>query len=486
MPVPSDRVRSLNDHPVLPDCDFVLYWMTMARRSRWNFGLQRAVDRSRELRKPLVVLEALRCDYPWASDRLHQFVLAGMQDNAREFARSRALYYPYVEPSRGHGRGLLGALAARACVVVADWYPAYFLPRMLAAAAAQVAVALEAVDSNGLIPLAAQERPYPVARSYRSFVQRTLQDHLGHVPEESPLAGLKGLPKLDAIPEAIASRWPAAGADMLAGGVSRLAELPIDHEVGIVKMRGGMQAASRRLEGFLANQLDRYLADHNHPDDDGTSRLSPYLHFGHLSAHEVFSSVMTHERWTTRKLGPRSGGKREGWWGVSANAENFLDQVVVWRELAFNTCEYVADYKGYASLPEWARRTLQQHAADRRPHQYTFAQLDEAQTGDAVWNASQRQLRTEGWFHSYLRMLWGKKIFEWSPDAETALASMERLMDRYSLDGRDANSYAGFAWVLGRYDRPWPERPVFGTIRYMTSASAQRKLRMKRFLATYS
>jgi deoxyribodipyrimidine photo-lyase len=433
-----------------------------------------------------VVLEALRCDYPWASDRLHQFVLAGMADNAREFAKSRALYHPYVEPSKRHGRGLLRALSRHACVVVADWYPAYFLPRMLSAAASQVEVCLEAVDSNGLIPLSAQERSYPVARSYRAFVQRTLPHHLARFPEETPLAGLKGLPGLDALPAEITRRWPAVGADLRAGGASRLAELPIDHEVGIVTMPGGARAASKRLDWFVANRLERYGADHNHPDEDGTSRLSPYLHFGHLSAHDVFSSVMTHERWTTRKLAARGGGKRDGWWGVSPDAENFLDQVVVWRELAFNTCEYVPDYKGYASLPEWARRTLQQHADDPRPHHYTFAQLDGALTADPVWNACQRQLKTEGWFHSYLRMLWGKKIFEWSPNAEVALGVMEQLMDRYSLDGRDANSYAGYAWVLGRYDRPWPERPVFGTIRYMTSGSAQRKLRMKRFLAAYA
>ena len=143
---------------------------------------------------------------------------------------------------------------------------------------------------------------------------------------------------------------------------------------------------------------------------------------------------------------------------MSPSAEHFLDQLVVWRELAFNTCEYVPDYASYASLPEWSRATLAAHRRDKRPHLYTLEQLAAARTADPVWNAAMRQLLVEGWFHGYLRMLWGKKILEWSKTPEEALERMQILMDRYSLDGRDPNSYAGYAWVLGRYDRPWPER----------------------------
>ena len=159
--------------------------------------------------------------------------------------------------------------------------------------------------------------------------------------------------------------------------------------------------------------------------------------------------------------------------------------MIVWRELAFNGCEYIADYASYASLPEWARNTLATHARDRRTHQYTLEQLEHAETHDPIWNAVQRQLVAEGWFHGYLRMLWGKKILEWSSRPSKALDHMRSLMDRYALDGRDPNSYAGYAWVLGRYDRPWPRRPIFGTIRYMSSASARRKLKMKQFLEQY-
>jgi deoxyribodipyrimidine photo-lyase len=252
-----------------------------------------------------------------------------------------------------------------------------------------------------------------------------------------------------------------------------------------VAMTGGADSAAAQLAAFVTSSLAGYAEDHNHPDLACTSRLSPYLHFGHLSPHDIFDAVATRERWTTRKLARPSGGRRDGWWGMSASAEAFLDQVVVWRELAYNTCEYVADYHSWKSLPEWARRTLDHHASDPRPHLYTLAQLEQAGTADDVWNAAQRQLVAEGWFHGYLRMLWGKKILEWSRTPAAALERMATLMDKYSLDGRDPNSYAGYAWVLGRYDRPWPERPIFGTVRYMTSTSARRKLRMKAFLTTY-
>jgi deoxyribodipyrimidine photo-lyase len=349
-----------------------------------------------------------------------------------------------------------------------------------------VDVSLQAVDSNGLIPLAAHERAFTVAQSYRAFVQRVLRDHLTAIPEEAPLTRLRQIPRLTALPQSLTRRWPAASKQLLAGGLSALARLSIDHSVAPVSTRGGSHAARETLRGFVASKLARYGDMSHHPDTDATSRLSPFLHFGHISVHEIFAAVMTHERWTTRKLARSSRGAREGWWGVSSSAEQFLDQLIVWRELAFNGCDYIPSYDEYASLPEWSRRTLEEHLGDRRPHRYSLEQLDAAKTADDVWNAAQRQLSAEGWFHGYLRMLWGKKILEWSAHPADALACLQALMDRYALDGRDPNAYANYAWVLGRYDRPWPERPIFGTVRYMSSASAKRKLKMKAFLSQYT
>ena len=458
--------------------------MTSSRRLGWNFGLQRAVDYAVELRKPLIILDALRSDYPHANDRLHRFILEGMADNRQRARRSRALHYPYVEPTVGHGKGLLEALAADAAIVVTDWYPAYFLPRMIRAAGKKLPIALEAVDSNGIIPLAAHGRAFTAARFYRSFVQKSLVSHLT-VPDADPLQRLRSVPRPGTLPTSITRRWPMTTPRLLSATPKALAALPIDHSIPPSSIRGGTTAARRALRAFIGTKLERYGSDRNQPDHHATSGLSPYLHFGHLSPHEVFAAVMTRERWTTRKLQSANRGARDGWWGVSPSADAFLDQLVVWRELAFNACEYVPDHASYDSLPDWARGTIAAHSSDPRPHRYSLAKLEAAETADPIWNAAQRELASTGWFHGYMRMLWGKKIFEWSASGRQALERMQSLMDRYALDGRDPNSYAGYAWVLGRYDRPFPERPVFGTLRYMTSESARRKLRLTRYLERY-
>jgi deoxyribodipyrimidine photo-lyase len=264
--------------------------------------------------------------------------------------------------------------------------------------------------------------------------------------------------------------------------------LPIDHDVPPVAMRGGARAAGMALKTFVAERLARYGELQNEPEADITSRLSPYLHFGHLSAHQVFDSVRRHEGWSRRMIaGKRATGAREGWWGVSASAERFLDQLVVWRELGHNMCaRRTDDYDRYESLPAWAQDTLQAHRRDPRPHVYDRATLERAATHDPLWNAAQGQLLQEGWFHNYMRMLWGKKILEWSKAPQDALESMIAIMNRWSLDGRDPNSYSGALWTLGRYDRPWPERPIFGTVRSMSSTNTARKVGVRRYIARFA
>jgi deoxyribodipyrimidine photo-lyase len=476
----------MNDRAIDPGGAFILYWMIAARRATWNFSLDRAIEHSRALGLPLLVLEALRCDHPWASDRLHRFALDGMADNARRFARSPVGYYPYVEPAPGHGRGLLAALAARAAVVVTDDYPTYFLPRMIESAGRQLPVRVEAVDANGLVPIRSAPKAFPTAHAFRAFIQRTLREHLAAVPAPDPLKGLR-LPPAPRLPAAITARWPAAADELLSGASAALARLPIDHAVAESPIRGGTRAATRRLAAFLDDGLPRYAEEQAQPEANATSGLSPYLHFGHLAAHEVFSAVMTRQRWTTRALGSSSRGARRGWWGVSDGAEVFLDQLITWRELGFNGCVFIPHYDRYDSLPAWARRTLDAHRRDRRRYRYTFDELEAARTHDALWNAAQTQMVEEGWFPNYLRMLWGKKILEWSAAPEDALGAMIALMNKYLLDGRDPNTYSGICWTLGRYDRPWgPEREIFGTVRYMSSENTARKLKVKAYLKRWS
>jgi deoxyribodipyrimidine photo-lyase len=229
-----------------------------------------------------------------------------------------------------------------------------------------------------------------------------------------------------------------------------------------------------------------YAEARNDPDAEATSGLSPWLHFGHISSFEVIRALLRREGWTPGRLAPRVSGHRMGFWGVSPPAEAFLDQIVTWRELAFVTCAHRPDHDRYESLPAWARMTLEKHATDPR-RVYAYDELAAGRTSDRIWNAAQRQLVEHGTIHNYLRMLWGKKILEWSPTPREALEVMLDLNDRYALDGRDPNSVSGILWCLGRYDRPWgPERPVFGTVRYMSSESTRRKVALERTLSRYA
>ncbi len=482
--VPAVRVRRAHDAPANPRGDYVLYFMTAARRTSFNYALDRAREHCATLSRPLLVLEALRAGYPYASDRLHSFVLAGMAANAARFRRAGVTCHTYVEPAPGEGHGLLAALASRAAAVVTDHSPAFFLPRLREAAARHTPVLFESVDSCGLLPLHLTPRTFPTAYAFRRFLQSNLKACLAQFPRADPLRGLGGPPA--AVPGDVSRRWPAADERLLAGESAALSRLPVDHSVPPVVLPGGEPAARAALARFVTGRLSRYAAERNEPEAEAASGLSPYLHFGHLSPHEVFRRVADAEGFSPENLTRKPDGRRAGFLGLSEGAEAFLDQVLTWRELGHHTAEKEPGYDRYEALPAWARRTLETHAEDPRTPLYDEDDLREARTHDPLWNAAQVQLRTEGTIHNYLRMLWGKKVLQWTESPREAFRILLALNDRYALDGRDPNSVSGVGWCLGRYDRPWgPERPVFGTVRYMSSENTARKVAVERYIARY-
>jgi deoxyribodipyrimidine photo-lyase len=484
--VPQIRIETCNEAPINTRGDYVLHWMVAFRRTTWNFSLQRAAEWAAELQKPLIVLEALRCGHPWASDRLHQFILDGMADNTRRLADRGVLHYAYVEPDAQAGKGLLAALAAHAAVVVTDDFPCFMLPHMLAAGARQVPVRMEKVDANGLLPMRTATQVFPSAHTFRRFLQRNLAAHLVSLPAPNPLARRR-FPPFTGRLTAIRQRWPLATPAMLQGGRAALAPLPIDHSVAAIETRGGTAAAEAALQRFLTQRLRQYPTERNQPEKEVSSGLSPYLHFGHIAAHQVLSDLLEAEGKSVADLTPDGSGSRSGWRGVSPAARAFIDELVTWREIGFNMCWQRDDYDRYESLPAWAQATLGTHARDPRTHVYGLEQFESAHTHDPLWNAAQVQLVREGRLHNYLRMLWGKKILEWSANPSDALAVMIELNNKYALDGRNPNSYTGIFWVLGRYDRPWgPERPIFGKVRYMSSENTARKLRVTEFIRRYA
>jgi deoxyribodipyrimidine photo-lyase len=476
-PTPADRIQVVCEAPPDHSGQWVLYRMSCQRRVGWNFALQRAAELAVALVRPLLVVEELRCGGRWDSPRQHRFVLDGVQTNARRLRATGVGYLPLVEARPGEADQVLLGLCARACATVMDAAPTPGLPMCVVRAAAGTRSRVEQVDSHGLSPLSTAPDACPTAHAFRRFLQRTLREHLDVPPLADPLAGL-ALPPLPELP-------PEAAAP--GGPTPDLARLALDHAVYEVPTPGGSEAAEARLSEFLTRGLRGYAELRNHPDDDATSGLAPYLHHGHISAHQVFAELAAQEGWTPEHLGPGTRGSRSGWWGLGEDAEAFLDQLITWRELGYNWAARRADYRGYESLPEWAQRTLGKHAADPREYVYTEEELEQARTHDALWNAAQRQLVREGRLHNYLRMLWSKKVLEWTESPREALRIMVQLNNRWALDGQDPNSYTGILWTLGRHDRAWgPERAVFGKVRYMSSANTARKLRVRETLRRYA
>jgi len=288
-------------------------------------------------------------------------------------------------------------------------------------------VRLQTVDSNGVYPLWATDRVFTVAHSFRRHLQKEITPFLLETPRPEPLAASR-LPKLAELPAEVLRQWPAAALDRFERPDADLGAFPIDHGVASTGLRGGAVAASAALKRFVDERLPLYATTRNEPEQEVASGLSPYLHFGHISAHELFAAVMKRDAWTPARLTVKPHGKAQGWWQASPEVESFLEELLVWREIGYNfSAHRPRDYHRYESLPGWVLETLEKHSIDKRPWVYTLAEFEAAKTHDPLWNAAQRQLVREGRIHNYLRMLWGKKILEWSAHPREALATMVEL-----------------------------------------------------------
>lgn len=480
----NNRIIQCNQGELNNDGSFVLYWMNAFRRLRFNFALDRAISLATQLEKPLIILETVPCDEPWANLRHHSFIIDGIRNNSQELTNSSSSYFPFVETKPGAIGELLAILERHACGIVTDDFPSCYHDNQIQALARLARVRLEKVDSNGILPLRAANQVYQRAFTFRRFLQSSLSEYFDSIPAEKPLERLLPVAPFD-LTTILGERW-IQESDLSSDHLGSRDSLPIDYSVSSTTIRGGSHNALRVLSEFQESKLSGYSEDRNHPDRKGTSGLAPFLHHGHISPHEVFWGVMKNESWNPTKLASSARGQRSGWWGVQESAEAFLDQLVTWRELGYNMAWQAQDYDQYQSLPAWAKTTLEEHSIDQREYLYDCRQLENGATHDQLWNAAQVQLVRDGTIHNYLRMLWGKKILEWTPSPQEALEIMVYLNNKYALDGRDPNSYSGIFWILGRYDRPWgPERPVFGKVRYMSSANTARKIRLKRYLEEY-
>ena len=491
-PISSERIEVLNECDIAEGGEYVLYWMVAARRLHFNASLQRAVELAEELGKPLLVFEAISTRHEFASDRIITFMVQGMVENIQQFEFHRIRYIPWVSTPLQSGNHLLQNLALRACAVITDSFPTYHPRYVIEKMQSKLNIRFEAVDGNGVLPMSSGNDAFSTAHAFRRHVHDVFVDSWIELPVECPIPNNHDLWMDDELFDSIVESsgieltplewlWRVAEGGTI--GRTALSVLDIDHDVKPPQsIRGGRSNALLCLTPFMADGLERYHTDRNSFVNPAVSGLSPWFHFGHLSTIEVVYRILERQRWDPTSVDPSRRGSRSGWWGLSEPIESFLDQIITWRELGFNFAYYRDDHTSISSIPDWARKSLEIHRNDTRLP-YTFEQLESAETEDELWNAAQRQLTRVGVIHNYLRMLWGKRILEWAPSPELAAEWMIQLNDRWALDGRDPNSYTGIFWVLGRHDRAWgPERPIFGKVRYMSSANTARKLKVDSYL----
>jgi deoxyribodipyrimidine photo-lyase len=449
------RITRLNAQPERPERDYVLYWIQIAHRAEQNWALTAAIEAANRLRRPLVVYQGLGCTYPHANDRITRFILEGVSELPARFARRGMRYHFYLRQTARDPNNLVYLLARRAALLVTDDFPAFIIPGQSRNVASRVDTAMWGVDANGMVPLAAIPGEQYGAYTLRPKLRRLFPEHWGPVPEPKLLHDSLGI-RLD-VPETPVT---TEAIDSL------IARSAIDHTVIPSPVyRGGYRQARARLERFVAGPLASYATARNEPGQERTSRLSAYLHFGQISVQEIAGAV------SAARGAPQ------------ADRDAYLEELIVRRELAFNFCRYNPHHRTLDGLPGWAKATLAAHAADPRPWQYAPEEFEAAKTHDDIWNAIQAELLVTGTMFGYYRMYWGKKIIEWSASPEAAQATMIRLHDTYALDGRDPNTYASILWCFGKHDRPWSERPVLGTVRYMSRAGMESKTRVADYMA---
>ncbi len=424
----------------------VVYWMQRAQRGMDNPALDVAIEAANELRLPVAVFFGLRPDYPNANLRHYAFLVEGLAETAKRIEERGAafVFRPYPK-----NHLVPFCEEVKAALVIGDENPMREPEQWRRGATEKLRVPLWTVDADVIVPTKLFAKEEYAARTIRPKIHKVLEHFLQ--PTVNPVAHypFKKKPKSEPLDTK-----------------KILKTLPVDKSVEpILYYRGGTAEALRRLREFIRERLASYHTARNLPHQDGTSAMSAYLHFGHISPLTIALVVKDAD-------------------APQAAKETYLEELIVRRELAINYVARNPHYDRLAGAHEWARKTLAEQAADARPFLYTEAELESAATHDELWNASQMEMVKTGRMHGYLRMYWAKKILEWTASAAEAFDIAVRLNDKYELDGRDPNGYTGVAWAIaGKHDRPWaPRRPIFGMIRYMSAAGMARKFDVQAYI----
>ncbi len=426
--------------------------MRRAQRAFDNPALETAIAAANAMKLPVVVFFGLLRRHPIANLRHYHFMLEGLADSTERLERRGTGFVLRICDDSNAAFASFCA-EVKPSLIVADEDPARRERAWRREAALYPSAPLWSVDADVIVPSALLGREYFAARTIRPRIRERLDEFLAPVGNRRVHVRWK-------MPRDLRSLSPST---------HLLADLKIDRSIPPApEFSGGTSAALSELHRCVRTRLSGYKKNRNHPELDGTSRLSPYLHFGQLGPHTI-------------ALAARESG------APSPDRDSFLEELIVRRELAINFVRFNPRYRTIASAEPWAARTIAEHARDTRPYRYAEREMESATTHDPLWNAAQRQMVGSGWMHGYLRMYWAKKILEWSASAAEAYEIAVRLNDRYELDGRDPNGYAGIAWAIaGKHDRAWgPERPIYGKIRYMSFASTSRKFDSRGYIARW-
>ncbi len=433
------------------DAACVVYWMQHAGRGLNNPAVDCAVNIANELELPLVVYFSVISNYPHANLRHYAFLNRGLRDIEADLA-DRNISFIVRRPPGNSLDDLLEEV--NAAILIGDENPCREPERWRQVIARRLNIPFWTVDADVVVPSKLFAKAQYAAHVLRPRLYRELSNYL------HPLENAKAQ-----------HAWQRPGnfesypvtSDVTQGWKK------LDRSVGPVEgFTGGSHAARKRLKFFIEHLLKHYDENRNQPQKDGTSRLSPYLHFGHIGPLEIALAV-------------NAAVKKDA--ALAKARDSYFNELIVWRELAVNFVKYTPNYDSIECAEPWAAQSLAEHAQDRRDWNYTLDQMERGETHDELWNASQLQMVHFGWMHNYMRMYWAKKILEWSPDPAIAFHHAITLNDRYELDGRDPSGYAGIAWAIaGKYDRPWFDRPIFGKIRYMSAASTGKKFDSNRYM----
>jgi deoxyribodipyrimidine photo-lyase len=438
--IQKSRIQLLNDADVAKG-NYVLYWMQQSQRADYNHALEYAIQQANRLGQGVLAAFGLMDDYPEANLRHYTFMLEGLKETRTTLVR-RGIK---MVIQKGTPAEIALKLGRNASIIVCDCGYLRHQKAWRDQVAQQAACRVVQVESDVIVPLrVVSTKTEYAARTIRPKIHKHLASYLN---EFKPATVKQSSLNLD-----------IQGIDL--GNVDAvLQKLKIDRGVPAVTQffTGGTSQARQIFKGFIHQRLGRYVDNRNQPQTDDISHMSPYLHFGQISPLYLALKIMQADS------------------RLQEAKEAFLEEMIVRRELAMNFVNYSPHYDSYKCLPNWARRTLAEHEKDTREYVYTRRQLENSRTHDEYWNAAMREMKHTGFMHNYMRMYWGKKILEWTKTPQHAFRTTLAINNKYFLDGRDANSYTGVAWVFGVHDRAWFERPIFGKIRYMAASGLERK-----------